>query len=116
MEEAEQLCDRVAVIDHGRIIEMDSPDALIHKHFRQQAIEFTPLAAVPRSDLEPIAGVSQVLSQNGGVALFSTDVPATMAGLFDLVSQGKLSFDDITVRRATLEDVFLKLTGRRIRS
>jgi ABC-2 type transport system ATP-binding protein len=116
MEEAEKLCDRVAVIDHGRIIEMESPEALIRKHFREQAIEFTPLTPTPRPDLESIAGVAQVLSQNGGVALFSTDVPATMAGLFDLVSRGRLAFDDITVRRATLEDVFLKLTGRRIRS
>jgi ABC-2 type transport system ATP-binding protein len=116
MEEAEKLCDRVAVIDHGRIIEMESPEALIRKHFREQAIEFTPLTPTPRPDLESIAGVAQVLSQNGGVALFSTDVPATMAGLFDLVSRGRLAFDDIMVRRATLEDVFLKLTGRRIRS
>jgi ABC-2 type transport system ATP-binding protein len=116
MEEAEQLCDRVAVIDHGLIIEMDSPEALVRKHFPAQAIEFTPLTPAPGPELESIAGVAQVLSQNGGVALFSIDVPATMAGLFDLVSRGKLAFDDITVRQATLEDVFLKLTGRRIRS
>ncbi|OGO11763.1 MAG: ABC transporter [Chloroflexi bacterium RBG_13_68_17] len=116
MEEAEQLCDRVAIIDHGRIIELDSPEALIRKHFREQAIEFVPSGAAPRPALESIAAVAQVLSQNGGVTLFSTDVPATMAGLFKLVSQGTLAFDDITVRRATLEDVFLKLTGRRIRS
>jgi ABC-2 type transport system ATP-binding protein len=75
-----------------------------------------PSGAAPRPALESIAAVAQVLSQNGGVTLFSTDVPATMAGLFKLVSQGTLAFDDITVRRATLEDVFLKLTGRRIRS
>ncbi len=116
MEEAEQLCDRVAVIDHGRIIEMDSPEALIRKHFREQAIEFVARGSGPRPNLESLAGVSQVLAQNGGTALFSTDVPATMAGLFDLVSRGQLAFDDITIRKATLEDVFLKLTGRRIRS
>lgn len=116
MEEAEQLCDRVAIIDHGRIIEMDTPEALIRKHFREQAIEFTARGPAPRSGLGSIAGVAQVLAQNGGVALFSTDVPATMAGLFEMVSRGELAFDDITVRRATLEDVFLKLTGRRIRS
>ncbi len=116
MEEAEQLCGRVAIIDHGRIIELDSPEALVRKHFREQAIEFVPRLPAPRPALEAIAAVSQVLYENGGVSLFSTDVPATMAGLFDLVSRGVLEFDDITVRKATLEDVFLKLTGRRIRS
>jgi ABC-2 type transport system ATP-binding protein len=116
MEEAEQLCDRVAILDHGRIIELDSPEALVRKHFREQAIEFVPRLPAPRQALEAIAGVAQVLSENGGVSLFSTDVPATMAGLFDLVSRKRLEFDDITVRKATLEDVFLKLTGRRIRS
>ena len=88
----------------------------MRKHFREQAIEFVPRLPAPRPALEAIAAVSQVLYENGGVSLFSTDVPATMAGLFDLVSRGILEFDDITVRKATLEDVFLKLTGRRIRS
>jgi ABC-2 type transport system ATP-binding protein len=116
MEEAEQLCDRVAVIDHGRIIELDSPQALIRKHFREQAIEFQPRAPAERPALQGIAAVSQALFENGGVTLFTADVPATMAALFDLVSRQELVLDDITVRRATLEDVFLKLTGRRIRS
>jgi ABC-2 type transport system ATP-binding protein len=116
MEEAEQLCDRIAVIDHGSIIELDSPQALIRKHFREQAIEFQPRAPVERSALQAIAAVSQALFENGGVTLFTADVPSTMAGLFDLVSREGLALDDITVRRATLEDVFLKLTGRRIRS
>jgi ABC-2 type transport system ATP-binding protein len=62
-----------------------------------------------------LPAVEQLLIQDGRTALYSTDVPRTMAGLFELVSAHRLIFEDMTVRQATLEDVFLKLTGRRIR-
>ena len=67
-----------------------------------------------RSQLFP--GVTQTLFENGRATLYSTDVPRTMAGLFEWVGAGRLAFRDLVVRQATLEDVFLKLTGRRIRS
>jgi ABC-2 type transport system ATP-binding protein len=116
MEEAEQLCDRVAVMDHGRIIALDTPEALINQHFRETAIEFVALGEPPRERLRALPGVTQIIFENGRPTLYSTDVPRTMAGLFDLVTDGALSFKDMTVRQATLEDVFLKLTGRRIRA
>ena len=116
MEEAEQLCDRVAVMDHGQVIALDTPPALIRQHFRETAIEFVALGEPPRERLAALPGVTQSLFENGRPTLYSTDVPRTMAGLFDLVTAGMLGFKDVTVRQATLEDVFLKLTGRRIRS
>ena len=116
MEEAEQLCDRVAVMDHGQVIALDTPSALIHQHFQETAIEFVALGEPPRERLAALPGVTQSLFENGRPTLYSTDVPRTMAGLFDLVTAGALGFKDVTVRQATLEDVFLKLTGRRIRS
>ena len=116
MEEAEHLCDRVAVMDHGRIIAMDAPGALINQHFQETAIEFVSLGEPPRERLSALQGVTQVLFENGRPTLYSTDVPRTMAGLFELVAAGALAFKDMTVRQATLEDVFLKLTGRRIRA
>jgi ABC-2 type transport system ATP-binding protein len=116
MEEAEQLCDRVAIIDHGRMIEQDHPDALIRKHFRESAIEFAANGEFPRDLLASQPAVTQVLSENGRISLFTTDVPQTMAGLFEMASRGLMTLQDMTVRQATLEDVFLKLTGRRIRS
>jgi ABC-2 type transport system ATP-binding protein len=116
MEEAEQLCDRVAVIDHGQIIALDTPEALINQHFEETAIEFVPLGEPPRKQLSALPGVVQTLFENGRPTLYSADVPRTMAGLFELVASGTLAFKDMVVRQATLEDVFLKLTGRRIRS
>jgi ABC-2 type transport system ATP-binding protein len=116
MEEAEQLCDRVAIMDHGQIIEMDPPASLINKHFKETAIEFVALGEAPREQLRSLPGVGHTLFENGRVTLYSQDVPRSMSSLFDLVEQEALAFQDMTVRQATLEDVFLKLTGRRIRA
>ena len=116
MDEAEQLCDRVAVMDHGRIIALDTPEALINQHFQDTAIEFVALGEAPRQALAALEGVTTTLFENGHLTLYSSDVPRTMAGLFELSEAGALAFKDMTIRQATLEDVFLKLTGRRIRA
>jgi ABC-2 type transport system ATP-binding protein len=116
MEEAEHLCDRVAVMDYGRIIAVDTPQALINQHFKVTAIEFVALGEPPRRELATLPGVTQTMFENGRPTLYSTDAPLTMSSLFELATTGALAFRDITVRQATLEDVFLKLTGRRIRA
>ena len=116
MEEAEQLCDRVAIVDHGRIIELDAPTALIRKYYHETAIEFAAQAKAPPETLTALPGVSQARFENGQATLYSTDVPRTMAALFELAPASALPFHDMSVRQATLEDVFLKLTGRRIRA
>lgn len=115
MEEAEQLCDRLAVMDHGKIIALDTPDALVRQNFQEQAIEFETLQPPPLETLNGLAGVTRTEVHETQITVYSTDVPATMAGLLALSQQGALRFNDLTVHRATLEDVFLKLTGRRIR-
>jgi ABC-2 type transport system ATP-binding protein len=115
MEEAEKLCDRVAVMDHGQIIALDTPEALIGQHFQETAIEFAPLGSPSRERLVALPAAAQTLFENGHVTLYSSNVPHTMAGLFEMVEAGTLAFEGMTVHPATLEDVFLKLTGRRIR-
>jgi ABC-2 type transport system ATP-binding protein len=115
MEEAEQLCNRIAVMDHGKIIALDTPDGLVRHHYAEQAIEFESLQAPPLETLQSIPGVTRAQIQDTEITVFTTDVPATMASLLQLAEQGILNFDNLTVRRASLEDVFLKLTGRRIR-
>jgi len=116
MEEASVLCDRVAIIDRGQIIELGEPQALIRKHFRESALEFSTLEIVNQDQLIQLPGVTHALFENGYSTLYTTDVPRTMSGMYDLMKAGRLAFDDLVVRQATLEDVFLKLTGRRIRS
>lgn len=115
MEEAERLCDRVAIIDYGKIIGIDRPGTLIESHFKEEAIEFEVDQPLPREMLSELAGTSNVVLENGKVTLYSNSVPVTIGGLLELAKQRGIKLTDLYVRRATLEDVFLKLTGRRIR-
>jgi ABC-2 type transport system ATP-binding protein len=117
MDEAQALCHRVAVVDGGRIIALDSPDALIRQSFRETAIELTLAGGQPpEGTFRGLRGVTRpAVRENGHVVIYSENAALTLGGLTDLAEQGVLRFDDIHVRRATLEDVFLKLTGKRIR-
>lgn len=115
MDEAERLCDRVAIIDHGHIIALDSPRGLIEANFKQTAIKFR-LVSADSVLLRPLAAVEEVaIDDDDTVTLYSADVPATMAALLDLARTHSLRLENLYVRGATLEDVFLKLTGRNLR-
>jgi ABC-2 type transport system ATP-binding protein len=115
MEEAERLCERVAIIDHGEIIATDRPDRLVNQHFNEEAIEFQ-LDQPPGDEvLRQLAGATNVVTENGKVTVYSGSVPATISALMEMAKQRDMKLTDLYVRRATLEDVFLKLTGRRIR-
>ena len=115
MEEAERLCDRVAIIDHGEIIATDSPEELIHHHFNEEAIEFQLDHPLDNELFRQLAGATNVVTENGKVTVYSNSVPVTISALMEMAKQGNMKLTDLYVRRATLEDVFLKLTGRRIR-
>ena len=115
MEEAERLCDRVAIIDHGEIIATDRPDALVEQYFREEAIEFKLDEALPAELFRGVPGATHVVAENGRITIYSSSVPPTISGLLELTQQRGMKLTDLYVRRATLEDVFLKLTGRRIR-
>ncbi|HYG60630.1 MAG TPA: ABC transporter ATP-binding protein [Symbiobacteriaceae bacterium] len=115
MEEAAHLCDRVAVMDRGRIIAEGNPADLVRQEFAETAIEFTTPAGVALDRLKDLAAVNRVVTENGSTALFSTDVPETVSRLLALSKENGFALDRFTVRTATLEDLFLRLTGRRIR-
>jgi ABC-2 type transport system ATP-binding protein len=115
MEEAEQLCDRVAVVDQGRIMELDTPAALINRYFKETAIEFPTTPAWPLDKLKDLPGVKSMLAEDDHVVIYSDDVPRSIAGLLEVSTETGATLRDMMVRQATLEDVFLKLTGRRIR-
>ncbi len=113
MEEAEQICDRVAIIDHGHIIEIGSPTELVQRHFSEIAISFQ---AMDGSDgYQSLAGVSHSVAEDGRVTVYSTDAPRTMTALLERESASGASLRNLNVHSATLEDVFLKLTGRALR-
>jgi len=115
MEEAQTLCDRVAVMDAGTIIALDTPEELINESFETAAIEFEDRNGATMELLRGMPGVREAKRDGGLVTLYSLSTPQTIEAMLAASREGQIAFDDLRVRKATLEDVFLKLTGRRIR-
>jgi len=115
MEEAEILCDRLAIMDHGRILELGTVDELISKRFKERAVRFDTIDGVDDASLEKLAAVTSVKHDDDAVLLYSSDVAATVGALLGLTEARGLEPQNLGIRRATLEDVFLDLTGRALR-
>jgi ABC-2 type transport system ATP-binding protein len=115
MEEAQTLCDRIAVMDGGKIIALDTPEQLINQNFETAAIEFDDRNGATIEMLSALPGVKEAKRDGGLVTLYSYSTPQTIEAMITAAREGRIAFDDLRVRKATLEDVFLKLTGRRIR-
>jgi len=115
MEEAEALCERVAIMDRGRIMAMDSPRELVRGLDFDNTVECTFAGPVERERLLSLPAVRDVKKENGAHFLFTNDVSATLAGLMGLTDGSGERVQSLQVRTATLEDVFISLTGRRLR-
>ncbi len=115
MEEAEILCDRLAIMDHGRILEAGTVPELVDSRFRERSVRFERVAGLDDASLRKFPGVSQVKYENGEVVLFTRDVPATIGAVLAATERLGAEPQNLAVRRATLEDVFLDLTGRALR-
>jgi ABC-2 type transport system ATP-binding protein len=108
MNEAENLCDRVAIIDHGKIIAADSPQGLITQYASEIRVIFTTEKA-DLAWLEKISGVKKVMRKGPRVELTGSG-PLLVRTAAALVEHGIVPAD-LRVEQPTLEDVFLKLTG-----
>jgi ABC-2 type transport system ATP-binding protein len=115
MEEAEQLCNRIAIMDHGKILAMDTPDRLVKSQFTERAIQFPKPEGATAQDFADLPGVLRAAEEDDDVVLYSEQVQRSLGALLERADAKGMEMDDVHVRRATLEDVFLKLTGRRIR-
>ena len=117
MEEAERLCDRVAVIDHGKIIAIGSPRQLINEYFHESAIQFELEPPPSEIILKTFPGAKEVMVSENEIIIYSENIPATMSAILKYAEKADITdqLKDLYVREASLEDVFLKLTGRKIR-
>jgi ABC-2 type transport system ATP-binding protein len=117
MEEAERLCDRVAVIDHGEIIALGSPRELIAALGAEHVVEFAleQGEAPPDDVLAALPGVEHVARENGTTHLTVSRVHQAIPALMRLLSERGASLSELTTHHASLEDVFLNLTGRHMR-
>ena len=114
MEEAERLCDRVAIIEHGRIIDVDTPDRLVAKHCPQRTVIVTTEdgGAEPRfRELAPVVSVTRAGHRYTIDGRGDELVPAVI----DCVSEHRIRVSDFRTVMPNLEDVFLRLTGHSIR-
>jgi ABC-2 type transport system ATP-binding protein len=114
MEEAERLCDRVAIIDHGRIVDVDTPDGLVRRHCPERTIVIETADARARELLAGVAGIDAATRENGKVVLRARSVDV-MTGVFRCLADQQIVVTDFRTFVPNLEDVFLKLTGHSVR-
>jgi ABC-2 type transport system ATP-binding protein len=115
MEEAEVLCDRIAIMDHGHILEPGTVEELVSRRFHERSVRFDRNESIRDEALAALPGVGSVGHDDGDVILYTGDVPATIGGLLALTERHGVEPQNLLVRRPALEDVFLALTGRTIR-
>jgi ABC-2 type transport system ATP-binding protein len=114
MDEAHVLCDRIAIMDQGKLIALDTPSELVKNLQSDSAVEFRfdEEADVVLSEIE---GVKQVGSQKDVHILYTDNLQNTLTSLIAIASEKELKLVDLQTRTATLEDVFIHMTGRRLR-
>jgi len=116
MEEAERLCDTIAIIDHGRVIAQGAKEELVEQSFGRRSdvlMRFAASVADPAAWAAAHGGSMQEGSE--GVAHFAVSQPTDIAGLLDAAGRDGLEVIDVVLRRPNLESVFLQLTGRDLR-
>ncbi|MED2971077.1 ABC transporter ATP-binding protein [Fictibacillus sp. B-59209] len=115
MDEAHVLCDRIAIMDQGQLIALDTPENLVKNLQSDSAVEFRLTEDAPVLDLKEIEGVKQTGSHKDVQVLYTDNLQQTLTSLIQTASEKDLKLTDLQTRTATLEDVFIHMTGRSLR-
>jgi ABC-2 type transport system ATP-binding protein len=118
MDEAERLCDRVAIMDHGKIIALGTPRELIASIGGEHLLEFSVGAGAAGLDpaaLERIDGIRDVRQEQGSVRMMVTELHRAVPAVLDELRRQRVPLTELRTHSATLEDVFVALTGRHLR-
>ena len=117
MDEADKLCDRIAIVDHGKLAALDTPTKLKDNVPGTDTVE-AEFENAPSNWVTQLQSLSHAaaVTQNGGVVhIASNNGPATVAALMDLARERKVTVRKVSVQSTTLDDVFLHYTGRELR-
>ncbi|RMI37980.1 ABC transporter ATP-binding protein [Streptomyces triticirhizae] len=109
MEEAQRLCDRIALIDNGRVTALDTPRGLIARLARSTVISFTPSVPLDDEELSALPALASVERREGRITLGGTD--ETVNAVISLLARRRITAHQLRVSDATLDDAFLDLTG-----
>jgi ABC-2 type transport system ATP-binding protein len=119
MDEAERLCDRLAVMDHGKIIALGTPRELIRSlggdHVVEISVAENGRAPLTPADLQSVASVRSVHGEAGSLVLTVGEPHVAIPGVLEKLRTGGWDLASLSTRHASLEDVFVSLTGRHIR-
>jgi ABC-2 type transport system ATP-binding protein len=115
MDEAQILCDRIAIMDGGQIIALDTSAGLINRLGAQATIDCRLDGKATSSDIRELPGVTGVRRANERFMVYTTEMQPTLEALLTYAAQRSIPMTDLQVRTPTLEDVFLDLTGREFR-
>jgi ABC-2 type transport system ATP-binding protein len=119
MDEAEMLCDRIAIVDHGKVIALGTPRELIGSLGAEHVVEFALVAGAPEisaDDLRALDGVRSARALAGGYELQVSALHRTVPALLAMLTRNNLELTQLTTHSASLEDVFVSLTGRQLRN
>ena len=108
MEEAQRLCDRIAVIDRGRIAALDTPSGLIRRAAGSTVISFTPSGPLDQQALAALPQAAAVEEKNGRLTIHGSD--ETVNAVITLLARQHITAHQLRVSEATLDDAFLDLT------
>jgi ABC-2 type transport system ATP-binding protein len=120
MDEAHTLCDRIAIMDHGRVIAQDTPAGLLETLAASAAIECALVpsatgAPLSADDLGGLPGASEARLHEDTARIYTAQLEATLVALLRLAGERGTQIERLQTHAPTLEDVFLKLTGRGLR-